>query len=145
MATGLEALGAASAVLQVISIASDVIIVCKNVYDGKPTANDDLHEHAKRMSDVVDRIQNRCQTIARTEQSEYDKKLGGIAENCRTAAKELENELRFVMDMNTKGSLFKAVNATFRASSHRKKIERLELSLFRHKQVMETEMLSQLW
>ncbi|KAK7427642.1 hypothetical protein QQZ08_005917 [Neonectria magnoliae] len=130
MATGLEALGAASAVLQVISFASDVIIVCKKVYDGKPTVDDQLEEHAERMSDAVGRVQSRCQTMAKNQPSEYDKKLAKIAEACRTAAKELQTELRFVTGLHEKGRLLKAINATLRASSHRKKIERLEVSLF---------------
>ncbi|KAK7408212.1 hypothetical protein QQX98_009621 [Neonectria punicea] len=144
MATGFEALGAASAVLQVISFASDVIIVCKKVYDGKPTVDDQLEEHAKRMSDVIGRVQSRCQTMAKNQPSEDDKTLADIAEACRTAAKELRTELRFVTGLHEKGSLLKAINATLRASSHRKKIERLELSLFRYRQVMETEMMSHL-
>ncbi|KAH6892959.1 hypothetical protein B0T10DRAFT_591770 [Thelonectria olida] len=144
MATGIESLGAASAVLQVISFAGDVACVCKKVYDGKPTANDELQEHARRMSDAAGRIQSRCQTMAETQSSEYDKKLGDIAQDCRTAARELENEVSFVTDMHKKGSLLKAVNAAFRASSHRRKIERLELSLFRCRQVMETEIMSHL-
>ncbi|KAM5343823.1 hypothetical protein ACJ41O_012360 [Fusarium nematophilum] len=144
MATGLEALGAASAVLQVISFASDVIGVCRKVYGGKPTANDELQEHAKRLSDAVDRTQRRCQTMAKSRPSEYDKRLAGIAEDCRAAARELENEVRFVTGMQQKGNLLKAVNAALRASSHRKKIERLEFSLFRYRQVMETEMISHL-
>ncbi|KPM41841.1 hypothetical protein AK830_g4691 [Neonectria ditissima] len=144
MATGLEALGAASAVLQVISFASDVISVCKKIYDGKPTANDHLEEHAKRMSDAAGRVQIRCQAMAKNQPSEYDKKLADIAEDCKTAARDLEVELQFATGLQDKGNIFKAVNATLRASSHRKKVERLELSLSRHREVMEAEMMSHL-
>ncbi|KAH8667143.1 hypothetical protein BGZ61DRAFT_509602 [Ilyonectria robusta] len=145
MLTGFEALGAASAVLQVISFAGEVVSVCRKVYDGRPTSNDDLEEHVKGMSDAVGRIQDRCQAMANTQQSGYDKKLGSIAEGCKTAATELEKEVRFVTSMHGKGSLLKAIHATIRASSHRKKIESLELSLFRYKQVMEVEIMSHLY
>lgn len=145
MLTGFEALGAASAVLQVISVAGEVVSVCRKVYDGRPTSNDDLEEHVKRMSDAVGRIQDRCQVMANTQQSGYDKKLGSIAEGCKTAATELEREVRFVTSLHGKGSLLKAINATLRASSHRKKIKTLELLLFRYKQVMEVEIMSHLW
>ncbi|KAF4974470.1 hypothetical protein FZEAL_8641 [Fusarium zealandicum] len=144
MATGLEALGAASAVLQVISFASEVVCGCKKIYDGKPTGMNDLEEHTKRMSDAIGRIQSRCQTMAKTQPSEHEKKLSDIAKDCRAAAKELETEVRFVTAMHRKGSLLKAANAFLRASRHRKKIERLELQLFRYRQVMETELMSHL-
>ncbi|KAH6955759.1 hypothetical protein BKA56DRAFT_534120 [Ilyonectria sp. MPI-CAGE-AT-0026] len=144
MLTGFEALGAASAVLQVISFAGEVVSVCRKVYDGQPTSNDDLEEHVKRMSDAVGRIQDRCQAMANTQQSGYDKKLGSIVEGCKTAATELEKEVRFVTSMHGNGSLLKAIHATIRASSHRKKIESLELSLFRYRQVMEVEIMSHL-
>ncbi|KAH7013066.1 hypothetical protein EDB80DRAFT_570035, partial [Ilyonectria destructans] len=71
-------------------------------------------------------------------------KLGSIAEGCKTAATELEREVRFVTSLRGKGSLLKAINATLRASSHRKKIKTLELLLFRYKQVMEVEIMSHL-
>lgn len=145
MLTGFEALGAASAVLQVISFAGEVVSVYRKVYNGQSTANDDLEEHVKRMSDAVGRVQDRCQTMAKTQQSGYDKKLATIAEDCQNAAIALESEMRCVTSMHEKGNCLKAFKATFRASRHRKKIERLELSLFRHRQVLEMEIMSHLW
>lgn len=145
MATGLEALGAASAVLQVISFAADLVSACRKVYDGKPTEYNALREHATQMCDAADRVQSRCESMAKMRPFEHDANLDAIAKGCRAAARELETEAKFVTRMQVKGSLFKAVNAILRASSHQKKIERLELSLFRYRQVMETELLSHLW
>ncbi|KAJ3548579.1 hypothetical protein NM208_g939 [Fusarium decemcellulare] len=144
MATGLEVLGTASAVLQVISFACDVAGACKRVYDGKPTADDDLEEHAQRMSDAVSRIQTRCETLAKSQSSNDHTKLSDIAEDCSAAARELESEVRFVTGLHKKGNLLRAAHAALRASSHRKKIDRLEISLSRCRQVMEIEMMAHL-
>lgn len=145
MATGLEALGAASAALQTISFASDLISICKKVYDGKPTPDDDLEGHVTHMSDSLNLLQARCQATAKIQLSKYDDQLVDVLEGCKAAARELQAEVRFVTSMNAQGSLLRALNAALRASSHRRKIERLEASLSRHREVMEVELLSHLW
>lgn len=146
MATGFEALGAVSAVFQVISFSAEVIALCKKIYDGKPTANDDLEGHATRMSEAISRIEDRCKALKAGQQStEAEMKLNEIAKGCRLSAQELQTEVRFVTAVQRKGSMIKAFRSVLRASSHRKKIERLELALSRCRQVMETEMLALLW
>ncbi|VUC24091.1 unnamed protein product [Clonostachys rosea] len=144
MATGLEALGAASAILQIITLAASAISNCKKVYDGKPTIHQDLELYAGRMADATSSIQSRCKVMAEAWPSTYNERLDTLARECLSVANELEAEVRSVTAMQKKGSLFKAVNAILKASSHRKKIESLESSLSRCRAVMETEMLSQL-
>ncbi|KAJ4003866.1 hypothetical protein NW752_011994 [Fusarium irregulare] len=143
MATGFEALGAVSAVFQVISFSAEIIALCKKIYDGKPTANDDLESHATRMSEAISRIEDRCKALQTGQKStEAEMKLNEIAKSCQLSAQELQTEVRFVTDMQRKGSMIKVFRSVLRASSHRKKIERLELALSRCRQVMETEMLA---
>lgn len=145
MATGLEALGAASACLQLISFAANIIQTCKKVYEGRPTSSDHLGEHVRRMMGAVDRVQSRCKTMAEMQPTNYDKKLDDIAGSCSAAARELEDEVRYLTQLQEKSSLLKSINATLRASRHRKKLELLELSLSRNRQVMEVELFSHLW
>lgn len=145
MTTSLEALGAASACLQVISLAAGLVSACKKVYDGRPTANDILEDQVQQMIEAVGRVRARCQTMAGTEASQYDKALEDVAQKCSAAARELQEEVRFVTRLREKGRLLKAINATLRASSHRKRIERLEESLSKYRQAMEMELLSHLW
>ncbi|RKK80148.1 hypothetical protein BFJ71_g16003 [Fusarium oxysporum] len=144
MATGLEALGAASAVLQVISFASEVSVACKKIYDGKPTSEVCLKHHAKQMSDAVGRLETRLEAIAKVHSKFSNQKLQDVAEDCKRAAEDLEKEAQFITSLHVKGNILKAIHATFRASGHQKKIQRLELSLSRYRQVMETEMMSHL-
>ncbi|SPJ91037.1 related to small s protein [Fusarium torulosum] len=144
MATGLEALGAASAVLQVISFASDVVIACKKIYDGKPTSEVCLERHSKQMSDAVGRLETRCEAMANVHSKFGNQKLQDIAKECKKAAEDLEREAQSITSLHVKGSILKAVHATFRVSSHQKKIQRLELSLSRYRQILETELMSHL-
>lgn len=145
MATGFEALGAASAILQVIQVAASLISNCKKVYDGKPTIDNDLELYAGRMSDATSSIRSRCKAMAEARPSKYNERLDTLAKECLSVANELEAEVRSVTTIQKKGSLFRAVNAVLKASSQRKKIESLESTLSRCRAVMETEMMSHLW
>ncbi|KAF4451686.1 hypothetical protein F53441_5365 [Fusarium austroafricanum] len=144
MATSLEALGAAGAILQVISFASDVIIACKRIYDRKPTTDNDLERYAKQMSDASGRVQDHFRDLTHLQPGGNNQTLQEVVKDCRVAAQKLEAEVRSITSIHEKGNMLKAVYATMRASSHRKKIEKLELSIYRSKQLMETELTSHL-
>ncbi|KAJ4016174.1 hypothetical protein NW752_003295 [Fusarium irregulare] len=144
MATGLEALGAASAVLQVISIASDLVVACKNTYDGVTTPQDDLERHSKQMFEAVGRVHARCERMA-TENSQFaDPELHNIAKDCKDAAKGLRVEVQCVTNLQAEGNLFKSIRKAIRASRHQRKLRALEDSLSRHQQLIQTELASHL-
>jgi uncharacterized membrane protein len=63
MATGLEVLGAVSAVCALVSFARETISVCKRVYNGESTADEDLKKHAEQMSEAIAWVQTRCMGI----------------------------------------------------------------------------------
>ncbi|KAF4445622.1 hypothetical protein F53441_10686 [Fusarium austroafricanum] len=140
MATGLEALGAASAVLQVISFASDLAVACKKAYDGAKTPQDDLERHAKQMAEVVGRVQTRCEDMAKSNSNFNAPELRNIAKVCKDAAEDLELEVQSVTKLQAKGSLVKAFRKAFNTSRHQKKLQGLEESLSRYQQLMETEL-----
>ncbi|KAM0345605.1 hypothetical protein ACHAPU_006258 [Fusarium lateritium] len=143
MATGLEVLGVVSAVCQLISFAGESVSLCKKVYNGILTPDDDLKNHAQQMSDAMSRVEARNMNIG-SQPSDYNSKFESIVKGCKAAAASLEEELQLVTGMNKKNKMIKALHATLRASSHRKKIERLEASLSGYRHLMETEMLSHL-
>ncbi|EXK23502.1 hypothetical protein FOMG_19722, partial [Fusarium oxysporum f. sp. melonis 26406] len=126
MSTGFEALGAASAVLQVISFARDLIVTCKGIYDGKLTSEENLERHAQQMSDAVDRVQIRCEVMAKLHPQVNNNELQAIAKACKESAQELKKEARFVTGLCDKRNLLHAIHATLRGARHRKKIELLE-------------------
>ncbi|KAF4966847.1 hypothetical protein FSARC_5526 [Fusarium sarcochroum] len=142
MLTGFEALGAASAVLQVIAFAGSVTSQCYKIYDGQVTSQQDLEAYATQMIDAVGRVQERYPLIPQG--SSDEKKLAEIAQQCIEAARALRAETQLVTKLCKRGSLSKAFYAAFRASRHRGKIEQLEKSLQGCQEVMETHLLFKL-
>ncbi|RKK08024.1 hypothetical protein BFJ65_g17497 [Fusarium oxysporum f. sp. cepae] len=143
MATGLEVLGAVSAVCALVSFASETVSVCKRVYNCESTADEDLKKHAEQMSEAIAWVQTRCMGIG-SEPSDYNSKFEDIVKGCETAVAELETELGLVTSMNQKRKGARVIQTFLNGPRHRRKIERLEASLSRYRHVLETEMLSHL-
>jgi hypothetical protein len=143
MFTGFEALGAASAVLQVISFSGSVISQCYRIYNGRLLPEHELEEYATQMIDAADRVQDRCRAMP--QQTQDEKKLARIAQKCVDAAQDLQAETKLVTSWCQKGKFLKAVFAATRSSKHKNKIERLEKSLGGYKEVMETQLILKLW
>ncbi|KAF5641450.1 uncharacterized protein FTJAE_4102 [Fusarium tjaetaba] len=134
MLTGFEALGAASAVLQVISFAADVAVACKNAYDGATTSHDDLQRYAGQMSEAVDRVHTRCEQMRKTNTKFASPKLQNIAKECKDATDKLEDEVKCVTSLQAKGNLAKAIRKATVTAWRRKKLQALEESLSMYQQ-----------
>ncbi|EXK80962.1 hypothetical protein FOQG_14572 [Fusarium oxysporum f. sp. raphani 54005] len=144
MLAGFEALGAASAVLQVISFASDLAVACKNAYDGATTSQDDLQRYAGRMSEAVDCVHTRCETMSNANSKFASPKLQTIAKECKDAADKLEAEVQYVTSLQANGDIVKSLRKAFRVSRHQKKLQALQESLSMYQQVIKTELVSHL-
>ncbi|KAF5967683.1 hypothetical protein FCOIX_11810 [Fusarium coicis] len=144
MLTGFEALGAASAVLQVISFATDVVVACKDAYDGATTSQDDLQRYAGQMSEAVDRVHTRCEQMRNANSKFASPKLQNIAKECKEATDKLKDEIKCVTSLQAKGNLAKAIRKATIAAWRRKKLRALEESLSMYQQVMKIELMSHL-
>lgn len=144
MATGLEALGAASAVIQLISFAGTIISQCTAIYDGKPTPNDSLEEYVQELGNVATQVGARCGVLGPSLGAE-ERKVSEIARKCQSAAQDLQAELKHLTKIQRKGQLSKAIHAVVQSSRHQGKLRRLEQNLIRHKEVLETHLLSYIW
>ncbi|EWG55773.1 hypothetical protein FVEG_13724 [Fusarium verticillioides 7600] len=144
MLTGFEALGAASAVLQVISFATDVVVACKSAYDGATTSQDDLQRYAGQMSEAVDRVHTRCEQMRNANTKFESPKLQNIAKECKGATDKLEDEVKCATSLQAKGNLAKAIRKATITAWRRKKLQALEESLSMHQQVMKIELMSHL-
>ncbi|KAF5721016.1 hypothetical protein FMUND_3919 [Fusarium mundagurra] len=118
MLTGFEALGAASAVLQVISFATDVVVACKNAYDGATTSQDDLQRYAGQMSEAVGRVHTRCEQMSNTNSKFASPELQNIAKECKDAAEKLKTEVSYVTNLQAEGNIVIAIHKAFRVSRH---------------------------
>ncbi|KAF4445349.1 hypothetical protein F53441_10898 [Fusarium austroafricanum] len=88
-------LGAASAVIQVIHFASNVASICKKVYDGEPTVDNELEECAKEMYAAAGLVRSRCWTLKICGQSsQTGKELLAMADRCQAFVRELQTELQ---------------------------------------------------
>ncbi|KAF5685099.1 hypothetical protein FDENT_6390 [Fusarium denticulatum] len=135
MATGLEALGAASAVISLISFAGSLASLTMKIYDGIPTAENELEDYATRMLDAAKRVKSR--QVPRG--TPVNDKLSEISQRTIDAAAELEKATRNITAQ--KGSRLKAFYSAVRAKRNRAKINELSKSLNMCKEVMETDLL----
>lgn len=145
MLTGFEALGAASAVLQVISFASDLAVACKNAYDGATTSQDDLQRYAVRMSEAVDCVHTRCEKMSNANSKFASPKLQTIAKECKDVADKLEAEVQYVTSLQAKGDIIKSLRKAFKVPRHQKKLQALQESLSMYQQLIKTELVSHIW
>ncbi|KAF4994652.1 hypothetical protein FGRMN_5649 [Fusarium graminum] len=139
MVTGLEAIGAASAIIQLISFARTLVSLSFNIYDGIPTAENKVEEYAAKMSVVAGCVQSRIQQVPQSTPEE--KKLSAVAHSCIYAAEALNKEAQCITKRYQKGKVRKAVYAALRGNSHRKKVNDLNQSLGSCAEVLEIELL----
>ncbi|KAH7233063.1 hypothetical protein BKA59DRAFT_446560 [Fusarium tricinctum] len=142
MATGLEAVGAASAVIQLISFAGTLVSLTFQIYNGRPTPENELEEYAAKMSDAANRVQIRVRQVPQMIPEE--KKLFKVAQECVAAAESLRKEAQSITKGYRKGRVLKAVIGAIRTDYHKKKIQNLDLCLKRCKGILETELLQKI-
>ncbi|KAG5808258.1 hypothetical protein H9Q74_007704 [Fusarium xylarioides] len=141
MATGLEALGAASAVVQLIAFAGSLVSLSFKIYDGIPTPENELEEYSTKMTAAC-RVQTRGNQVPQgTQGTQVGDKLSKVSQECINAATELRKEAQTLTKRRQKGKMFKAVYSAFRAESHKTKLNQLNESLNKCKELMETELL----
>ncbi|KAF5570987.1 hypothetical protein FPHYL_822 [Fusarium phyllophilum] len=139
MAIGLEALGAASAVIQLISFAGSLVSLSLKIYDGIPTPENELEEYSTKMIEAARCVQARGKQVPQGTQ--VGDKLSKVSQECIDAATELRKEAQTLTKRYQKGKMFKAVYSAFRAESHKTKLNQLNESLKKCKELMETELL----
>jgi hypothetical protein len=144
MLPGFEALGAASALLQVIFFAEGLVSQYKLAYNGNHTPDDDLEDRAKQMIDASLRVQSHCKAIG-SPMKEAETKLCDVAGECHAIAEKLASEVHNITGIQSKGKMSKSLLATYLSLKNRKFLKRLEASLQNHKQLMETQLLFRLW
>ncbi|KAF4334898.1 small s [Fusarium beomiforme] len=135
MATGLEALGAASAVLQLISFSENLLRLTFKIYNG--TSCNGVEEYAAKMLDAAQRVQARSAQVPRG--TLMNDKIFEVSQKCIDAAEELRKETQHKRYQKRK--VFKALYFAFRTDKFMAKINELDRTLRMCKEVMETEIL----
>ncbi|KAL6895259.1 hypothetical protein HDV57DRAFT_506823 [Trichoderma longibrachiatum] len=140
--SGLEALSLVCSIMQVISFTKEVLTVCKDVYEGRTTADSQMGQDAATIKELLDEM-NRTAGSAR-QQTKEERELHAIAQMCSKAAEELEFGIQRVTKNQKPGSPMGALRAGIRSFSGKRKITSLYDQFCKHQKSLETHILVRL-
>lgn len=145
MESNSQSLGIASAILQMVSFASDSVHLLRRVHDSEAPALNELEAHMRSVSYAVDLMQSRYQAIGGGKVSNHEGKLHEIARDAMNAAREVEDEIGFLTGFYVDERFLQTAKAMLEVLGHFEKLEHLELTLTKYGEVMEREILPHLW
>lgn len=140
--SGVEVLGLACNVLQIIDYASNTVTLCKNIYQGR-SPSPDLKSHASDLESLSAQVQSHVQGLQSRTASE--RKLSDIGNKCNIAARALDEELQFLLGHQAKGNLAATLRLAVKTNWRKSRLERLQKSLAVYQNTMETYLLANLW
>lgn len=141
--SGFEALGMVSSVLQVISFAAQIAGLCKDIYAGRPTADDDVYRNATSMMDATAVMQSYCQCLGTS--SADERSLADVAQKCNEVAQKLQKQVQDLASTKAGGNLSKSVGVALKSYFGKNKVESLEKALGDYRATMETHILVHIW
>lgn len=140
--SGLEALGVACNVMQLISAALKTASACRAIYNGDPTATSMLEEDVVSVREAAVLLSNQCQNA--NLQGPEEKELNDIARKCQDAAQKLLAEVQSINQLKKKGNLSIALYAAVKSHLRKSKMEDLEKQLQSYRKSMETHVIVRL-
>lgn len=129
-------------IMQVISFTKEVLTLCKDVYDGRPTTDRQMEENTASIQVLLDNMTHCSVSI---QQTNSDKELYAIAEKCSKAAQELQKEMQQVTKHCKPGYAIKAMIAGYKSKWHKGKITSLYNIFCQYQKTLETHILVRLW
>ncbi|KAL6787148.1 hypothetical protein J3E68DRAFT_445699 [Trichoderma sp. SZMC 28012] len=139
--SGFEALSMVCSIMQVISFTKEVLTLCKDVYDGRPTTDRQMEENTASIQVLLDNMTHCSVSI---QQTNSDKELYAIAEKCSKAAQELQKEMQQVAKHCKPGDAIKAMIAGYKSTRHKRKITSLYNIFCQYQKTLETHILVRL-
>lgn len=133
--SGIETLGLANNILQVISTACQTIALCQAVYHGR-SPDETLKECAENLASLSVNARKQCQQIQPA--SKNDKVLLDIAGKCYVAAHALADEFQFLASPQATGHLLATPQVAAKTQWRKRRLARLEKSLKNDKKLVET-------
>ncbi|KAK7419624.1 hypothetical protein QQX98_003215 [Neonectria punicea] len=136
--SGLEALGLACNIFQVISFGRETASLIKNVYrDG--SVDDALEENAKDLADLSSHVQTLTTPNTRNKQ---ERQLLDIAKKCQSVARDLTEEIAFVVGHKKKGSLTATIKVAAKANWRKRRLDNIERKLNDAERLMQSGLLA---
>lgn len=137
----IAALGLACNVLQLVEVGHRTINLIKSVYhSGSP--DDTLEENAAILEDILVEMKtsDRPAKCPNREQQ-----LLVAADRCSTAARDLREEIKFLVSNARQGSFASTLKVVTKTHWRRRRLERLKESLDRTEKLMQTGLLARIW
>jgi hypothetical protein len=131
--SGLEALGVACMVMQVITFARDAASVCVAVYKGQATPDATFEENSVTISEWATKLGIQTNVFGPEERD-----LEQLVKSCQTAASNLATEMQKITKYHKKSDLLSAMRASAGSIRHRRKIEDLDRSLSSYMDSLQT-------
>lgn len=144
--SGLEplvALGLACNIFQLIEVGRDTIKLAKEIYQSsRPSIDKALEENAI----VLDNISREVKAAQRpTRPSKLEQQLLVTAERCSSAARDLEEEVSFLLENAKRNQLVSTLKAVARTTWRKRRLDRLREGLENAEKLMKTTLLAQIW
>ncbi|ETS80322.1 hypothetical protein PFICI_07851 [Pestalotiopsis fici W106-1] len=137
----LAALGLACNVLQVVEVGLQTINLIKVVYQGG-SIDDALEQNAVILANISREVKKSKQPA---KCPKHEQQLIAAAERCSTAARDLTEEIQFLVGSAKKGSLASTLKVVARTSWRRRRLERLKENLDSAEKLMNTGLLVRIW
>ncbi|CAM1508987.1 Fc.00g027260.m01.CDS01 [Cosmosporella sp. VM-42] len=137
--SGLEALGVACNIFQVISFTHESISLCKRVYrDGSPCPS--LSENSALLGTFSNQIQNLAPPT-KAKWSKDEQQLVDVASRCQKLATDLQEEINFIVGQVKQGSLATTLKIAAKTNWRKRRLDTLEKKLGDVQKLMETGLL----
>jgi len=155
--SGLEALGLACNVMQLISFAHETWNFCSEVYNGR-SPDRSLRDNAEAMFGASQEVTLQLALLVSPAGSDTnsssgsptgnlslaERQLADLARKCNKAARELRDEALFLCECQAAGNLLSVMKTAIKTNWRRKRMQRLEKDLQNYRSAMETRLLERL-
>lgn len=139
----LAALGLACNILQLIEIGCNTIKLAKNIYQSStPVIDKALQENAAVLSTISSEVKGAKRPASL---SKLDQQLVTIADKCFAAARDLEEEVRFLLTNAKQNQLAATLKVVAKTTWRKRRLERLKESLDTAEKLMTKTLLAQIW
>lgn len=141
--SGLEGLGIACNIMQLISFTAETVKLCHLVYEGQAPEKEML-ENATALQTLIASIDPDA-SAAKTRRSVSEQDLIDMARRCKVAAKEVVEEVSFLMKGHKQGSLASTLKVAAKTNWRTRRLKRLEQNSKRYQDTLEAHMLVRIW
>lgn len=137
----LAVLGLACNVLQLVEVGKHTIDLIKTVYQsGSP--DHVLEENTVILQSLLEEVR-KCERPAKC--PKHEQQLLVAADSCSAAARDLREEIKFLVGSMRQGSLASTLKVVAKTNWRRRRLERLKESLDRTEKLMQTSLLTRIW